>query len=100
MLLSSILQILSEFNTQTAVPKPEEKGAKAFDDEMIAAMARESSGEPAQSTTPSDPESKKSCEAESPANSVPPPGPSLEGLLQMVTKLKEDDQSRVVDVFE
>ncbi len=91
MLLSSILQLLTGTQGQ-GQPKPVENAAPGFDAEMMAA-ARDKAGEPAAA------DSVKLPNSENPPKPVPP-GPSLEGLLQMVTKLKESDQSRVVDVFE
>ena len=101
MLLSSILQILAGIPTPSeetpAAPQAAEK--PSFEQELAAASQEPVGLEKIQQEiaaaagllTP------LNTAAEPPA---PRPGPSLEGLLQTLTKFNEADQSRVVDVFE
>jgi hypothetical protein len=99
MLLSSILQILITSKEQ-AQPKPAENVPAGFDAEISDAAARQAAEELKGETASSAAESAKPLSSEDQPKSVPPLGPTLEGLLEMVTKLKESDQSRFVDFFE
>jgi hypothetical protein len=98
MLLSSVLQILANSQKQTQ-PKPVEEVTAGFHEEMLAA-AREAAGRSIEEAVQSAQGSASPLPSEDQPQSIPPAGPSLEGLIQMVTKLQEEDQSRVVDVFE
>jgi hypothetical protein len=99
MLLSSVLQILANSQLE-AQPKLSEEAAAGFREEMLAAAAREAAGELMEEAVQSSTGAAESLASEDPPKAVPPPGPSLEGLIQMVTKLQEEDQSRFLDVFE
>lgn len=99
MLTSSILQILVN-SLEQLQPKPVEEVTDAFRAEMLAAATRESDGEAIDQAVQSGEGSGKPFITEGPPEPTPLPGPSVEGLIQMVTKLQEEDQSRFVDVFE
>jgi hypothetical protein len=99
MLLSSVLQILANSQKQAQPNKVEEVTA-GFHEEMLAAAAREAAGKSIEEAVQPAEGSADPLPSEDQPRSIPPPGPSLEGLIQMVTKLQEEDQSRFVDMFE
>jgi hypothetical protein len=99
MLTSSILQILAS-SLEQLQPKPVEEVTDGFGAEMLAAAAREAAGDAKEQTVQSGEGSVKGFTSEDQPITTPLPGPSLEGLIQMVTKLQEGNQSRFVDVFE
>ena len=99
MLLSSVLQILANSPHQIQ-PDPAKEVVTGFAVEMLDAAARDFAGESIEQAVQSATAPAEPPPSEDQQKPVPPRGPSLEGLIQMVTKLQEEDQSRVVDVFE
>jgi hypothetical protein len=99
MLLSSVLQILANSQLE-AQPTPAKEAAAGFHAEMLAAAARETAGELIEEAVQSADGALRPSASEDQPKAIPPPGPSLEGMIQMVTKLQKEDQSRFLDVFE
>ncbi len=99
MLTSSILQILAN-SLEQEPQKTVENATGEFRSEMLGAAAGDASGRYAEKSAQSGDKPINAFAADDHPNSSPLPGPSLEGLIQMVNKLRKEDQSRVVDVFE
>jgi hypothetical protein len=99
MLLSSVLQILAGSQLE-AQPKLAGEAAAGFQEEMLAASARECTGDTMEEAAQAAAGVTGPSASEEPPKPGPPPGPSVEGLLQMITKLQEEDQSRFLDLFE